>query len=49
MFIVLFVFLVTAAHNGTRNYEACKAESFKHPACWEAKQMHKAGKFSLKP
>jgi len=48
MFLILFAFLVTSAHNGTRNYEVCKAESFKHSACWEAEQMEKAGKFLKK-
>jgi len=48
MFLILFGLLVSSAHNGTRNYEQCKAESFKHSACWEAKQMDKAGKYLKK-
>jgi hypothetical protein len=45
MFLILFVFLVTSAHNGTRNYEVCKLENFKSSPCWEAKQLEKSGKF----
>lgn len=45
---VLFGLLVSSAHNGTRNYDECKAAEFKPKACWEAKQLHKAGKWSCK-
>lgn len=48
MFLIIFVFMVTSAHNGTRNHEVCKAESFKSGPCWEAKQMDKVGKFLKK-
>lgn len=44
-FLVIFTFLVTSAHNGTRNYDECLKENFAHSACWEAKQLYKAGKF----
>lgn len=42
---VAIIAIVTSAHNGTRNYEECKSMDFKPKACWEAKQMYKAGKF----
>jgi len=45
LFLILYGFLVTSAHNGTRNYEECKAQSFEPKSCWEAEQLHKAGKF----
>lgn len=46
MFIlILFTFLVTEAHNGTRNFDECQKANFEPKACWEAKQLHKAGKF----
>ena len=45
LFVALFTFLFTSAHNGTRNYEECLKEDFKTGACWEAKQMYKAGKW----
>jgi len=48
MFLLIFAFLVTSAHNGTRNYKECKAENFKHGACWEAEQMYKSGEFLKK-
>lgn len=48
MFLILFAFLVTSAHNGTRNYEECKALQFVPKACWESEQMEKAGKFLKK-
>lgn len=48
MILFIFVFLVTSAHNGTRNYEECKATKFKPGSCWEAKQLDKVGKFGVK-
>ena len=45
---VLFSVLVTMAHNGTRNYEVCLKENFQHKACYEAKQLYKAGKYGCK-
>lgn len=45
MFLILFAFLVTSAHNGTRNYEECRKEKFKSGSCWESNQLNKAGKF----
>lgn len=48
MFLLLFAFLVTSAHNGTRNYEECKSSKFLPKSCWEAKQLDKAGKFLKK-
>lgn len=45
LLLVPIMFAITSAHNGTRNYEVCLAEKFKHPACWEAKQLYKAGKW----
>jgi hypothetical protein len=48
MFLLIFAFLVTSAHNGTRNYEECKSVKFSTGSCWEAKQLDKAGKFLKK-
>jgi len=48
MFLILFTFLVTSAHNGTRNYEECKASNFAPNSCWESKQLEKAGNFLKK-
>ena len=42
---MIFSSMVTMAHNGTRNFEECYEENFEHSACWEAKQMFKAGKW----
>lgn len=43
--LILVVALITSAHNGTRNYDECKAQNFAPKACWEAKQLNKAGKW----
>lgn len=48
MFLIIFAFLVTSAHNGTRNYSECKQDNFKNGSCWESKQMHKSGEFLKK-
>jgi hypothetical protein len=45
---IVFGLLVGSAHNGTRNYEECKASDFKPKSCFEAKQLHKAGNFLKK-
>lgn len=45
LFLVVWTFLITSAHNGTRNYKVCLLENFKSSACWEAKQLYKAGKY----
>lgn len=45
MFLILFAFLVTSAHNGTRNYKECKKVKFAPSSCWEAEQLEKSGKF----
>jgi hypothetical protein len=48
MFLVLFGALVFGLHNGTRNFDICEKENFKHQACFEAEQMKKAGDFLKK-
>ena len=45
LFLLVFGLLVGEATNGTRNYDECKAAEFKPKACWEAKQLYKAGKW----
>lgn len=45
MMLVLFTALVTLAHQGSTKYDVCLKEGFKHPGCWESKQLNKAGKF----
>jgi hypothetical protein len=45
LFFALFISLSTLTVKGTMTFEECKKDNFKHSACYEAEQLHKAGKF----
>jgi hypothetical protein len=44
----IFMFVSVSAHNGTRNFDECKAVKFKPSSCWESEQLYKAGKWGCK-